>query len=496
MWAECDEKRRDSPKCLNNETGGVQMYFIPYDEMIIYKLHVRGYTMQNGSKVKNKGTFLGLQEKISYWKELGVTTIELMPAYDFADFPENYWGYTSGDYFSPKPEYCKTEQPEQEVKDFIEKLHAQGLECLMDFYFPKDCTSEFVLEVLQFWKKKYEIDGFVVSGEGVCFELLAKDEVLAETKLLCAGCDWNQIYKKAPKVKYLAEYNANFQNGMRRFLRGDREQMHGVLYFQKENPQTHAKVQYMANHDGFTLADLVSYDYRHNEDNGEYNLDGIRDNFSWNCGVEGPTKRKSVLDLRKRQMRNAMMLLLLSQGTPLILAGDEFGNSQKGNNNAYCQDNEVGWTDWRKSKGNEEFTQFVKALIQFRMAHPILHLPRQIQGSDAKGYGYPEVSYHSELAWYADLTPTSRHLGVLYCGFYAEKEDQTKDDFIYILYNMNEQEKQFALPKLPKEMKWYLALDSGRDVKEAILPEGKEELLEEAKYVTVDGRSIVVLLGK
>lgn len=470
--------------------------YIPYHEMIIYKLHVRGYTMQRGSKVKNKGTFLGLQEKISYWKELGITTIELMPAYNFDDFPENYWGYTSGDYFSPKPEYCATEYPEQEFKDFIEKLHEVGMECLMDFYFPEECAPELVLEVLQFWIKEYDIDGFVVSGGSVRFDFLAKDSVLADAKLLCSGYDMDQIYSKEPKVKRLAEYNPNFQNSMRRFLRGDREQMHGVLYFQKENPATHGKIQYMANHDGFTLADMVAYDYRHNEENGEDNLDGVRENFSWNCGVEGPTRRKAILDLRKRQMRNAMMLLFLSQGTPLIFAGDEFGNSQKGNNNPYCQDNEIGWTDWMKAKGNEDFTKFVKDLIQFRKLHPILHMEKEIQGSDAKGYGYPEVSYHSEKAWYADLTPASRHIGILYCGFYAEKEDKTKDDFIYILYNMNEQEKDFALPKLPKGMQWYLAADSGRDTREVICPKGTEIALDEAKYYTVEGRSIVVLLGK
>ena len=453
--------------------------------------------MQRGSKVKNKGTFLGLQDKISYWKELGVTTIELMPTYDFDDFPANYWGYTRGDYFSPKAEFCETENPEREVKDFIAALHETGLECLMDFYFPEACAPELVLEVLQFWRKEYNIDGFVVSGAGVRFDFLAKDEVLAETKLMCPGYDMNQIYKnKPPKVKHLAEYNTNFQNCMRRFLRGDREQIPGVIYFLKENPETHGKIQYMANHDGFTLADMVSYDYRHNEANGEDNLDGNRENYSWNCGVEGPTRRKAILDLRKRQMRNAMMLLMLSQGTPLIYAGDEFGNSQKGNNNPYCQDNEVGWTNWMKAKGNADFTKFVKDLIQFRKNHPILHMPREIKGSDAKGFGYPEVSYHSGKAWYADMTPASRHVGVLYCGFYAQKEDGTADDFIYIMYNMNEQPKDFALPRLPKGMKWYLAADSGRDTENAILQDGKEERLADAKYYKADGRSIVVLLGK
>ncbi len=478
--------------------------YISYDEMIIYKIHVRGYTMQRGSKVKNKGTFLALEDKISYWKSLGVTTIELMPAYDFDDFPANYWGYNSGDYFLPKAEYCAANLQEdnqaaliQEVKDFVAALHAEGLECLMDFYFPQECASELVLEVLQFWKKEYDIDGFVVFGAGVRFDFLANDEILAETKLMCSSYDMNQIYKnKPPKIKYLAEYNTNFQNCMRRFLRGDREQTLGIIYFQKENPATHGKIQYIANHDGFTLADLVSYDYRHNEENGEDNLDGTRQNYSWNCGVEGPTRKKDVLDLRKRQMRNAMMLLMLSQGTPLIYAGDEFGNSQKGNNNPYCQDNEVGWTDWMKAKGNVDFTDFVRDLIQFRKKHPILHMAWEMKGTDPKGYGYPQISYHSEKAWYADLTPASRHVGVLYCGLYAQKEDGTTDDFIYILYNMNEQPKDFALPKLPKGVKWYLVADSRRDAKKAILKDGKEELIEDMKYHQADGRSIVVLIGK
>src|SRR5699024_172274 len=146
--------------------------------------------------------------------------------------------------------------------------------------------------------------------------------------------------------------------------------------------------------------DLVSYDYRHNEENGEANRDGTGYNYSWNCGAEGPTRRTAILELRRRQMRNAVLLLMLSQGTPLLLGGDEFGNSQGGNNNAYCQDNATGWTDWSSARKFAGFTEFVKSVIRFRKAHPILHMPCELRATDYRSLGWPEISFHSERAWY------------------------------------------------------------------------------------------------
>ncbi|MBS6195273.1 MAG: Type II secretory pathway, pullulanase PulA and related glycosidase [Clostridiales bacterium] len=489
--------------------------YIPYEDMVVYKVHVRGYTMQKNSKVRKKGTFQGLQEKISYWKELGITSVELMPAYDFLEYPEkkekpskyqppetspgrlNYWGYTKGNYFAPKPSYCQGKQAEQEVKAFISALHKEGMECLMDFCFPAEIGPELVVEALRFWRMEYGVDGFMLYGDGVWMELIARDEVLADAKLICPGCDMDRLYRfQEKKTRRLGEANEGFQNAARRFLKGDEDQINGFLYHNKRNPASHGVLHYMANHDGFTLADLVSYDSRHNEENGEENRDGSKNNYSWNCGTEGPTRKISIQELRKRQMRNAMMMLMLSQGTPLIYGGDELGNSQNGNNNAYCQDNETGWVDWSQSRKFAGFTGFVRNLIQFRSEHPILHMPYELCATDYKSLGWPELSYHSERAWFSNTESSSRHTGILYCGKYAEKEDGTADDFIYVIYNMHWNQRKFALPDLPEGMSWYAAVDSGRKPEEAVCPAGQEKKISEKKSLTVDERTILVLIGK
>lgn len=510
------EKNHDLRYRVLKETDVVTLSsYIPYEDMIIYKVHVRGYTMQKNSKVRKKGTFSGLMEKIPYWKEMGITSVELMPAYDFEEYPKkeekvskyqipeicepklNYWGYTKGHYFAPKTSYCAGKYPEQEVKDFISKLHESGMECLMDFYFPKEISPNLVPEILRFWKIEYQVDGFVLMGEGAWLELIARDEVLADCKLICPGYDMARLYgPKGPKVRRLGECNSGFQDAMRRFLKGDEEQINGFLYYVKQNPSTHGVIHYMANHDGFTLADLVSYDYRHNEENGESNNDGNTYNYSWNCGAEGDTRKSAVLEMRKRQMRNAMLLLMLSQGTPLLYGGDEFGNTQKGNNNAYCQDNVTGWVDWSKTGKYIGFTKFVQDVIAFRKLHPILHMPYELRATDYKSLGWPEISWHSEKAWFANTESSSRQIGVLYCGEYAKKEDGTTDDFVYVIYNMYWAEKQFALPDLPEGMRWYLAVDSGKNSEEAVSRSGEEKVITEKKSLKVGGRTILVLLGK
>lgn len=489
---------------------------IPYEEMILYKVHVRGYTMQKNSRVRKKGTFAGLKEKISYWKELGITSLELMPCYDFFEYPVqeeeqtgkyktpiqkqsplNYWGYTEGGYYAPKESFCQSNSPEQEMKSLINELHKEGLEVLMDFYFPEKIPPQEVVDILRFWRTEYAVDGFVLMGEGVWMELLAKDQILADVKLICPGYDMGRIYKgKAPGIRRLGEYHPGFQNAMRRFLKGDEDQVNSFLYYNKENPATHGVIHYMANHDGFTLADMVSYDYRHNEKNGEENRDGSGSNYSWNCGIEGETRKTKVLELRRRQMENGILLLMLSQGTPLIYGGDEFGNSQKGNNNAYCQDNETGWIDWSRSRKFAGFTKFVQDVIRFRKEHPILHMPCELRPTDYKSLGWPELSYHSERAWFSNTENNSRHMGVLYCGGYARTKENQEDDFIYVMYNMHWNPFTFALPDLPEEKHWYVAVDSGKKAEEAVSLPGTEKKISEKKSLKVEGRTVLVLIGK
>lgn len=490
-------------------------HFIPYENMIVYKVHVRGYTRQKNSRVRKKGTFQGLQEKIPYWKELGITSLELMPAYEFQEYPPknekrskydgpeaavkrvNYWGYAPGDYFAPKTSYCAGKHPEQEMKNFISALHRAGMECLMDFYFPGEIPAVLVLEVLRFWRMEYRIDGFVLLGEGAWIELLAQDGILTDTKLICPGYDMTRLYgSQGPGIRRMGEANSAFQDMMRRLLKGDEDQLNSFLYYNRRNPSTHGVINYIANHDGFTLADLFSYDYRHNEENGEDNRDGTAYNYSWNCGAEGPTRKLSIQETRIRLMKNALMLVFLSQGTPLLYGGDELGNTQNGNNNAYCQDNEIGWVDWSRTKKYTGLTAFVRNLIRFRMEHPILHMPCELRPTDYKSLGWPELSYHSERAWFSNTQSSSREVGILYCGRYAEKMCGVPDDFIYIVYNMHWASHDFALPDLPEGMKWYLAVDSGRKAEEAVLLTGTEEPLREKKSLKVEARRIMVLIGK
>lgn len=484
---------------------------IAYEDMILYKLHVRGYTKLYKGAGRKKGTFAGLVEMIPYWKELGINAIELMPAYEFLEvaLPQekegfiterrekerlNYWGYGPGYYFAPKRSYCATREPEWEFRDFIKALHKAGIECVMEFFFPAKTDALRALRALQFWKLYYHVDGFHILGDGAPVDMIAKDGVLAGAKLMAAGFDEYSIYGgKVPSRRNLAEYNTGFLQDMRRFLKSDEGVLEGAAFHIRYNSSTHAVVNYMTCQDGFTLNDLVSYNYKHNENNGENNKDGSSYNFSWNCGVEGPCRKQAVRKIRERQIYNAFFMMLLSQGVPMIYAGDEIGNSQDGNNNAYCQDNEIGWVDWKGLNRNKRLLAFVKETIAFRKEHPILHLGSELKGSDYLAVGFPDASVHGERAWYCRYDNTGRLLGVMYCGSYAKKENGEPDDLIYIGYNFHWEERKAALPNLPEKMKWKKVADTSESSDGAFFREREEEY---EKAIEVGARSIVVLLGK
>ena len=257
-----------------------------------------------------------------------------------------------------------------------------------------------------------------------------------------------------------------------------------------------ASVNFITAHDGFTMNDLVSYNEKHNEANGEGNRDGESNNRSWNCGVEGPTNIPDVNDLRQRQMRNMFATLLFSQGIPMICGGDEVARTQQGNNNAYCQDNEISWINWGLLKSNQDIYQFTKAAIAFRKKHPVFHMKREPALMDYKSCGLPDVSYHGVKAWYPEFDYFRRQLGILYCGAYGEKADGEPDDYFYVAYNMHWTPQDFALPNLPKELKWHLAVDTAEAEQGGFVEEGKEPVLKDQKKLTVQPRSIVVAMGK
>lgn len=488
----------------------------PLCDSILYLLHVRGFTRHASSGVEHKGTFRGITEKIPYLKSLGVTALELMPAYEFLELETpkvrgysmaeavsrymdkapaseekpriNYWGFKRGYYFAPKASYSSSEDPELEFKNMVKSLHENGLEVIMQFYFPKEVKHGFILEVLKYWVYEYHIDGIHLMGEQIPMALLATEPLLSNTKLFYYDFPCGEIYgtQETPDYKNLACYRDDFLYDMRRFLKGDEDVLGKVLYQLKKNPKQTGVVNYITNYEGFSLADLVSYDRRHNEDNGENNRDGNPYNASWNCGAEGKTRRKSIVQLRKKQMRNAMLLLLFAQGTPMIVSGDEFGQSRDGNNNAWCQDNGISWLNWKLAETNRDFLEFVKAAAALRKCHPILHKPDEMTMMDFIACGYPDLSYHGGEAWRLSVERTSREAGIMYCGRYARIDRKQDDDFFYIAYNMHWEDSELALPGLPAGMHWEKVLDSAE---EQVLPDGEER----EKKICIKGRTIQVL---
>ncbi len=487
---------------------------IPYEDCVMYLLHVRGFTKQSQSGVRQKGTFLGVAKKADYLKELGVNQVKLMPVYEFDEIIRprpsqlgqtglegiprqgeeqplkiNYWGYVEGYYFAPNRAYAATKDPVREFKDMVKALHARNIEVILEMFFPQNCDPRTICACLLHWMQEYHVDGFHLLGDQNLFHYVAKDPAFSDIKLINLYFDTDRIYGNGvlPARRNLAEYNDRFLITMRKLLKGEEDQLNEFVYLLRRNPLSKAEINYLTSHEGFTLMDLVSYDEKHNEENGEHNQDGTNANFSWNCGVEGPTRKKKILELRERQLRNAFLMLLLSQGVPMLVAGDEFGNSQGGNNNPYCQDNEVAWVDWRAAKKQAELTGFVRDAIQFRKRHRILHMSRELRGIDSLSCGYPDVSYHGNRAWYGAFERSSRQIGVMYCGEYANE-----DNFIYVAYNLHWSAQEFALPNIPDSMSWYIAIDTAKGV----YPEGKEPELRETRIFTVAGRSIMVLIGR
>ena len=212
--------------------------------------------------------------------------------------------------------------------------------------------------------------------------------------------------------------------------------------------------------------------------------------------MEGPVRKKKVVELRRQQLYNSFLLLFLSQGTPLFMAGDEFGNSQKGNNNAYCQDNEISWLNWNQTRTNGDLLQFVKAVIAFRKAHPVFHGKREPRLMDYEACGFPDVSYHGVKAWAPEFDPFRRQLGILYCGSYGKRPDGTEDDYFFVAYNMHWEPHEFALPHLPKGMTWHVAFNTGDREHNGYFEPGSEPEAENQKQLMAKARTILVMIGK
>lgn len=459
---------------------------IKYENAILYGLNVRAFTMDKSSKVKAKGTFLGITEKVNYLKELGITSIVLMPAYEFdecenikrsANKPRsieeakdrafeniensgkiNCWGFSYGYYYAPKSSYalnCAV----TEFKDMVKTLHANGLELIMQMYFPPRLSQYEMVKILRFWVNEYHVDGFRINGFYIPHRTLINDPVLCTSKLWFDYIPYEDIeaYEVPSSGRVLASNHGNFRYDIRRLLKSDEGLISDFINYQKTNPEKLSVINYICDYDGFSLYDLYSYERKHNEANGENNRDGCNENFSWNCGIEGPSRKKAIVSLRIRQVKNALALLFLCQGTPYIFSGDEFGNSRLGNNNCYCQDNETGFVNWKENKIYEELLGFTKEIIALRKANKVFHMATEPKNMDTIGCGYPDLSYHGFEAYRPDLHFNSRCLGMFFAGEYSGPNAKS----YYVGINMHWQNHRLAVPKLKNKKEYVKVLDTG-----------------------------------
>ena len=368
-----------------------------------------------------------------------------------------------------------------------------------------------ILDCLRYWVASFHVDGFrfdlasILSRDedGVpmvdppLLDTIAHDAVLGKTVLIAEAWDAGGLYQVGtfPSWNRWAEWNGKYRDCLRRFIKGDGSQA-PELYRRIRGSNdlyagrgAQASINFITCHDGFTLYDLVSYNRKHNEANGENNMDGCNDNDSWNCGYEGETSDPGIRDLRFRQIRNMLTILFTSRGVPMILSGDEFGNTQWGNNNAYCQDNEISWLNWEYAEKNEALLAFVRHLVAFRKVHPILRA--ESYDFSHNDTGYPELSFHGRVPWSLDENAHTLSFAYLYAEG-RQKYNTSGDCFIYVAVNAYWEAQEFRLPIIPAEMKWHIAFDSAG----VSFAPGEEKAAEEKGTLFVGARTTMVLIAK
>lgn len=548
------------------------------DELVIYEMHLRGFTANRNSGTAAPGTFDALREKIPYLKELGVNCVELMPIFEFDELENtrinpltgdplcNYWGYSTIGFFAPKAAYAAS-GPEggevAELKQLIRELHEAGMEVVLDVVFNHtgeggeggptysfrgidnstyymleeggkyanytgcgntvNCNHPvvrgFVIGCLRYWASEFHIDGFrfdlaTILGRDrngaplanpPLLESLAYDPVLAGCDLIAEAWDAGGLYQVGnfPSYGRWMEWNGKFRDASRKFLKGDPgmtgEMVQRIMgspdLYKAAGRKPTASVNFITCHDGFTLRDWVSYNEKHNLANGENNRDGTNDNNSWNCGVEGETTDPVVMELRARMQKTAILLLMVSQGVPMLLMGDECGRTQSGNNNAYCHDEEWNWFDWTQPGKESGLLRFTRLMIAFRKANPSLRQPEFLTGRDVVGSGYPDISWHGVVPWKPDWGLASRSLAFMLCGRHGAAAGRPAH-FIYCVFNMFHEPLEFTLPTLPRGSGWSRVVDTSLPSPEDIVDPESAGVAWAAKTVTVRDRSAVILLGR
>lgn len=548
--------------------GNIKQLEQPFEDLVIYETHVRGYTKDKSSGVSAPGTFAGLKDKIPYLKDLGINAVELMPIFEFDEMESarvvdgvqlyNYWGYNTVSFFAPNTSYAFNEEHNHEgdeLKSLIKALKENGIEVILDVVFNHTaegnemgpCFSfkgidnnvyymltpdahyynfsgcgnvmncnhpvvrSFIIDCLRHWAIEYRVDGFRFDLASILgrdqngapmanppiLESLAFDQVLGKMKLIAEAWDAGGLYQVGsfPSWNRWAEWNGRYRDDMRSFLKGDDGMAGNAItritgsrdLYSPESRGHKASVNFMTCHDGFTLYDLYSYNEKHNEKNGWNNTDGDNNGHSWNCGAEGETDDPNVNGLRRRLIKNAFAALLCSRGPAMFFAGDEFCNTQFGNNNAYCQDNIISWLDWSRLEKFKEIHDFVRHMIQFRKEHPILR--KMTKPSSCQ---FPEISVHNGTPFNASTDYKTKLIGIMYAG---RNEEDTEDDIVFYCMNAYWEPLVMQLPVLPNGKHWHVDTNTNAEYFDGEDFTAKTELLG-VNTIRVPARTTIILVAE
>lgn len=552
----------------NFDWGNIKQLEQPFEDLVIYETHVRGYTKDKSSGVSAPGTFAGLKDKIPYLKDLGINAVELMPIFEFDEMESarvvdgvqlyNYWGYNTVSFFAPNTSYAFNEEHNHEgdeLKSLIKALKENGIEVILDVVFNHTaegnemgpCFSfkgidnnvyymltpdahyynfsgcgnvmncnhpvvrNFIIDCLRHWAIEYRVDGFRFDLASILgrdqngapianppiLESLAFDPVLGKMKLIAEAWDAGGLYQVGsfPSWNRWAEWNGRYRDDMRSFLKGDDGMAGNAItritgsrdLYSPESRGHKASVNFMTCHDGFTLYDLYSYNEKHNEKNGWNNTDGDNNGHSWNCGAEGETDDPNVNGLRRRLIKNAFAALLCSRGPAMFFAGDEFCNTQFGNNNAYCQDNIISWLDWSRLEKFKEIHDFVRHMIQFRKEHPILR--KMTKPSSCQ---FPEISVHNGTPFNASTDYKTKLIGIMYAG---RNEEDTEDDIVFYCMNAYWEPLVMQLPVLPNGKHWHVDTNTNAEYFDGEDFTAKTELLG-VNTIRVPARTTIILVAE
>jgi glycogen operon protein len=557
----------------------------PFDDAVIYELHVGGFTRHPSSGVAFPGTYRGLVEKIPYLQQLGITAVELLPVQQFDEQDvldhsgsqrhsehglSNYWGYNPIGFFAPHRGYCfdpENGDPVAEFRDLVKALHKAGIEVILDVVFNHTAEGDhlgptislrglenrayymlepdrsiysnytgtgntlngnhsivrrMIMDSLHYWVSHMHVDGFRFDLASV----LSRDEWgrpmrsppilwdiesdphLVGAKIIAEAWDAAGLYQVGTFLGHRwAEWNGRYRDDVRRFIRGDDGTVVDCVarltgsrdIYTAPDRALYRSINYITSHDGFTLNDVVSYNQKHNWANSEDNRDGIQENYSYNYGHEGPTDDPEILEIRLRQIKNAFALLMVSQGTPMILAGDEVRRTQEGNNNAYCQDNEISWFNWDDVQRHSGLLRFVRGMIGFNRRHAVLNLPVYPHTSedtqDTLSVSHSLCAELHEWITCHGIEPYRPDLGYFSHSIALLLDGGSIDDDIYVICNAYWEDLDFVLPQRPPNSPWLLAVDTSQKSPADLYMSGTEPAIE-TDSLHVTARSVVILIAR